>query len=128
PNVLRVGEGQPLRGQRLRVEGDLAGRLVPDPDLLNPAADFVVLHRRRLAGYRQREGGHDRRRTENDPGELQHRAPEVVLDVADAVDDGLQEDHVRWPFAVGRWPWNVGQACSANSQRSTANEFIRPPR
>ena len=88
-----VGPGQAARGQRLRVERDLPRRLVVDPDLLDAAADGVELHRLRLAGHGERERGHDRCRAENDPGELQQRPPEVLADVADAVEDGFEEDH-----------------------------------
>ena len=62
----RVVVRQAFRRQRLRIQRDLARRLVADPDLLNAAADFVVVHRRGLAGHGQRERGHDRARAEDD--------------------------------------------------------------
>jgi hypothetical protein len=63
--------------------------MIRDPDLLNAAADLVVLHRRGFAGDRQRERRHDRSRAEDDAEELEHRATEVVLDVAQPQRVGL---------------------------------------
>src|SRR3954451_11967812 len=88
-----VGVRQSFRCERFRVERHFAGRLVEDPHLLDAAADPVELHRCGFARHGEREGGDNGGRAENDPDELQHRAPEVVADVADAVDDRFEDDH-----------------------------------
>ena len=62
---IRVGET--LRSQRLGAERDLSRILVPDPDLLDAAADAVVLHRGGLAGHGEREGRHNGGGSQDDP-------------------------------------------------------------
>ena len=90
--------------------------------LLDAAADAVVLHRRCLAGDGERERGHDRARAEDDAEELQQRAAEVVLDVADAVDDGFEDEH---GFSVGSSQLAVGSEHGSESAGSPANCELR---